>query len=434
VTISTNMAGRGTDIVLGGNPEFLAQSAAGTKDRVAPELQAALEKFKAECGAEKEKVRAAGGLFIMGTERHESRRIDNQLRGRAGRQGDPGTSRFYVSLEDDLMKRFGGDRMQAWMSKLGWEEGMAIDGNLISRSIESAQKKVEAFHFDSRKHVTEYDDVMNKQRQVVYGLRNRVLSNETVSEEIETLIDDLIEDAVVTTCDERVKPTEWNITQLGDRFTFLFAIPNPLSRDFELDHQKIFDHLRDSARAEYTLRKTRANEALHEIDAIFKRQNPNFVVGDFASVEQSTFLESIDHLWNMHLQEMDHLREGIHWRSMGQKNPLHEYQREAFILFQEMMTTLREHVVRRLFFYRPPDPKELVAHLEAEQQRREEREKNMELIHAAAEEGSSQSTNDESPASNGAPPSNGASTPKSVDDERARLEAQRKARRQQSRR
>jgi preprotein translocase subunit SecA len=438
VTISTNMAGRGTDIVLGGNPEFLAQAAAGTKDRTAPELQAALEKFKAECSAEKEKVRAAGGLFIMGTERHESRRIDNQLRGRAGRQGDPGTSRFYVSLEDDLMKRFGGDRMQAWMSKLGWEEGMAIDGNLISRSIESAQKKVEAFHFDSRKHVTEYDDVMNKQRQVVYGLRNRVVSNENIADEIETLVDDLIEDAVVSTCDERIKPTEWNIPQLGERFTFLFAIPNPLPSDFELDHQKIFDHLRDRARAEYTLRKARANEALHEIDAIFKRQNPSFVVGDFSSHEQSTFLESIDHLWNMHLQEMDHLREGIHWRSMGQKNPLHEYQREAFMLFQEMMTTLREHVVRRLFYYRAPDPKELIAHLEAEQQRREEREKNMELIHAGTGEDAGTaapaSGSGEAPVNNGPTQLSGTPAAKSVEDERARLEAQRKARRQQSRR
>lgn len=164
VTISTNMAGRGTDIVLGGNADFMAQAKTGTKDRSDPVYQEALAEFRQLCAAEREKVLKAGGLFIMGTERHESRRIDNQLRGRAGRQGDPGRSRFYVSLEDDLMMRFGGERMQAWMKTLGWEEGLAIDGRLISRSIEQAQKRVEGFHFEMCKYVTEYDDVMNKQR------------------------------------------------------------------------------------------------------------------------------------------------------------------------------------------------------------------------------------------------------------------------------
>ncbi|MFM1848259.1 MAG: hypothetical protein RL417_1733 [Pseudomonadota bacterium] len=426
VTISTNMAGRGTDIVLGGNPEFLAQAEAQTKDRTDSAFQSALEKFRAQCRKEKEAVLEAGGLFIMGTERHESRRIDNQLRGRAGRQGDPGTSRFYVSLEDDLMLRFGGDRMQALMQKLGWEEGMAIDGSLISRSIENAQKRVEGFHFDSRKHVTEYDDVMNKQRQVIYGLRNRVLNNEHLREEIMTLVDDLIEDAVFNACEEKVRPTDWNLKQLGGRFEFLFAIKDGLKHDIELDHQKIFDHLRSVAREEYAARSERTNTRLREIDAIFKQQNPNFVVGDFSSIQQSTFLELLDHLWNMHLHEMDHLREGIGWRGMGQKNPLHEYQREAFVLFQELMMTLREQVVRRLYYYHAPDPRELVAHFEAEKQRREAVEENMQLVHpaATAEEQADQ------PAPNG----NGAAPAKSVGDERARLEAQRKARRQQSRR
>lgn len=429
VTISTNMAGRGTDIVLGGNPEFLAFAAAKTKDRADASFQAALETFRAQCRAEKDNVIAAGGLFIMGTERHESRRIDNQLRGRAGRQGDPGTSRFYVSLEDDLMMRFGGDRMQAWMQKLGWEEGMAIDGHLISRSIENAQKRVEGFHFDSRKHVTEYDDVMNKQRQVIYGLRNRVLQNEQLKEEIEALMDDLIEDAVFSACEEKVRPTDWNLKLLGERFEFLFAIKNPLREDLELERQKIFDYLRGVARAEYGGRVARANERLREIDAIFKKQNPNFVVGDFGSVEQSTFLETLDHLWNLHLQEMDHLREGIGWRGMGQKNPLHEYQREAFILFQELMMSLREQVVRRLFFYHAPDPKELVAHLEAEQQRREAIEENMQLLHPTASDESSASPAVAEIAANG----DGAAA-KSIDEQRAKLEAQRKARRQQPRR
>ena len=426
VTISTNMAGRGTDIVLGGNPEFLAQAEAQTRDRTDPNFIAALEKFRTTCREERERVLTAGGLFIMGTERHESRRIDNQLRGRAGRQGDPGTSRFYVSLEDDLMLRFGGDRMQALMKKLGWEEGMAIDGNLISRSIENAQKRVEGFHFDSRKHVTEYDDVMNKQRQVIYGLRNRVLNNEHLRDEIMTLVDDLIEDAVFTACDERARPTEWNLKQLGERFEFLFAIKNVLKDDLELDRQKIFDHLRQVAREEYSARSARTDERLREIDAIFKQQNPNFVVGDFSSVQQSTFLELLDHLWNMHLHEMDHLREGIGWRGMGQKNPLHEYQREAFLLFQELMTTLREQVVRRLFYYHAPDPRDLVAHLEAERQRREAVEENMQLVHPSAAE---ETGSTEPPAA-----ANGEGPAKSVDDQRARLEAQKKVRRQQTRR
>ena len=220
VTISTNMAGRGTDIVLGGNPESLAQADAGTKDRSDPAFIEAFEQYRVECQAEKAKVLEASGLFIMGTERHESRRIDNQLRGRAGRQGDPGTSRFYVSLEDDLMMRFGGDKIQKIMNTVGWEDGEAIGGRIISHSIETAQKRVEAMHFESRKHVTEYDDVMNKQRQVVYNLRHKILLDEGVRPEVLSMLEDLIEEVVVGVCEEGARPADWKFEEIEKRFTF----------------------------------------------------------------------------------------------------------------------------------------------------------------------------------------------------------------------
>ena len=431
VTISTNMAGRGTDIVLGGNADFLAQAEAGTKDRADPGFIAARERFAALCAAEREQVVAAGGLCIMGTERHESRRIDNQLRGRSGRQGDPGRSRFYISLEDDLMLRFGGDRLQSMMKRLGWEEGLAIDGTLISRSIESAQKRVEAFHFESRKHVTDYDDVMNKQRKVIYDLRSRLLHREGIRAELFSMIDDLLEDAVFSVCEEKVRPIEWDLNQLRERFSFLCNADSGLTGDVELERQAIFDRLRDRARSLYDEHAAAMNTRLGELDTVFKQENPDFSVGSFETIEQATFLETLDHLWNQHLQEMDHLREGIGWRGMGQKNPLYEYQREAFLLFQGLMHGVRELVVRKLFYYAAPDPREIVAHFQAERQRREQLASRMHMIHQASLADAAPA---ESPAAGSAPGTpaamNGAgASTKSPDDQRARLEAQRKARR-----
>ncbi|MCB0309645.1 MAG: preprotein translocase subunit SecA, partial [Bdellovibrionales bacterium] len=381
VTISTNMAGRGTDIVLGGNAEFLAAAEAGTRDKSDPNFQAAHAEFKAICDAEKQEVLAAGGLFIMGTERHESRRIDNQLRGRAGRQGDPGVSRFYVSLEDDLMVRFGGERMQNIMKKLGWEEGMTIDGRLISRSIESAQRKVEGFHFEMRKHVTEYDDVMNKQRQVIYNLRWKILQNEGVRDEILDMLSDMIEEAVLANCDEGVKPLHWNIEQLRERYQFLVNSECPLGDDVQLEQQVIFDKLVAHARDLYASRAASLDQrlkALAEVhDQVFGVSADDIDSGDsgtfdFNSVERDNFLSTLDHSWNLHLQEMDHLREGIGLRGYGQKNPLHEYQREGFVLFQQMIDSMRESLIRKLYYYEVPEPEELRAHLEAEKARREE--------------------------------------------------------------
>jgi preprotein translocase subunit SecA len=436
VTISTNMAGRGTDIVLGGNAEFLAQAESKTKDRTDPAYIEAHKKFAAACAEEKKKVLAAGGLLIIGTERHESRRIDNQLRGRSGRQGDPGKSRFYVSLEDDLMMRFGGERIQVLMKRLGWEEGIAIDGRLISRSIESAQKKVEAFHFDSRKHVTEYDDVMNKQRQVVYNLRNKVLSNEGVREEVLTMADDLLEDTVLSICSEEIKPREWDLKQITSRFEFLFNQKCELPAT--LDRQLIFDFVRKKARAIYEERAPRLAARLSELESLASNEAMPVRVQisrsedkpfDIATIEQDTILETLDHYWNVHLQMMDHLREGIGLRGYAQKNPLHEYQKEGFLLFQRMLDATKEGIVRKLYYYEVPEAKELLAHIQAEQKRREALEQQMRLIHdspsesppgevaqAAANAGDAQALPARDP-----------------EEQRARLAAQKKARRKAGR-
>ncbi|MBX7142856.1 MAG: preprotein translocase subunit SecA [Oligoflexia bacterium] len=427
VTISTNMAGRGTDIVLGGNAEFLAAAEAKTKDRSDPKFIEALSKYRKICAEERSKVVEAGGLFIIGTERHESRRIDNQLRGRSGRQGDPGRSRFYVSLEDDLMMRFGGDRIQTLMKRLGWEEGMAIDGRMISKSIESAQKKVEAFHFDARKHVTEYDDVMNKQRQVIYNLRNKILENEGVRDEILGMLDDLFEDAVFNACPEDQKPADWDLAVLEKRFEFLTRTPFKFEGDMQLSHQTLFDTLRSAGRNIYAQRadvmaaKLKALESLTTSDGTPIRIQISRVEGkafDFMTIEQDAILETVDHFWNQHLQLMDHLREGIGLRGYGQKNPLHEYQREGFALFQRMLDVTKENVVRKLFYYDVPEVKDLIAHIEAEQRRRAALERQMRMVHdSPAQQGQESGQEDPNAAS------------RDPESQRARLAAQKKARR-----
>lgn len=428
VTISTNMAGRGTDIVLGGNAEFLAFAEAGTRNRDDEAFKTALEKYKEACKEEKSRVLAAGGLFILGTERHEARRIDNQLRGRSGRQGDPGRTRFYVSLEDDLMQRFGGDRIKNIMEKLGWDEGMAIDGYAISRSIETAQKRVEAYHFEARKHVTEYDDVMNKQRQVVYNLRSRVLHGENVREQILEMVDDLLEANVVAVCDEQIKPNKWELNKLEELYQFLFNTPFKFASDVRLDAQNIFDEMRKSARALYSERVETVKQKLDALDAILRRPDAEQVEAEdpnkrFFDFEQHIVLETLDHLWNVHLQEMDFLRDGIGLRGYGQKNPLHEYQKEGFILFQRLMAAMKETILRKLFYYQVPEPEELIAQLEAERRRREEMERRMHLVHQATL----------ADAENVDEGEGAADSSKSPDEQRAKLEAQKRARRKAKR-
>jgi preprotein translocase subunit SecA len=426
VTISTNMAGRGTDILLGGNPEFMAAAEAGTRDPNDPTFQAALEKFRQQCAEEHAKVVEAGGLFVIGTERHESRRIDNQLRGRAGRQGDPGESRFYVSLEDDLMVRFQGERLQQLMLRMGWEEGMALDHSLMGRTIEGAQKRVEAMHFDSRKHVTEYDDVMNKQRQVIYNLRSRVLRNEAIRDEVLEMIDDLLENSVSFHCEEKTKPIDWPLDKLVERYEFLFGRRFEFPGDLQLDHQSVFDALRSAAHrmyAEHAEHQGQKLQGLREI-GVSPQLNRGSIGVDgpigFEVIEQDTILEAVDYYWRHHLQEMDHLREGIGLRGYAQKNPLYEYQREGFVLFQQMLEELMESVVRRLCYHDVPPVEEVIKHIEEERRKHEARQQQMQLMHGNSVEGAEESA--------------GEASDDSPDSERARLEAQRKARRKANRR
>ena len=387
VTISTNMAGRGTDIMLGGNPEFLAMEKAGTKDKDDPNFKEALEEFTKICEEEKEKVKKAGGLFIMGTERHESRRIDNQLRGRAGRQGDPGVSRFYVSLSDDLMKRFGGEKIQAFMSRLGWTEGLAMDGRILSRQIEGTQQKVERIHFDARKHITEYDDVMNKQRQVIYNLRSKILFNEGIREEIFSMIDDLVEDVIKNSLDDINKklPTV-NYDELNKKLEYLFN--TTLNIDKEADLQGLFDDIRNQAKDLYNKRVEILNEKFNALENLKTSDGQSLDIRiseadnkelSFETVEQDTLLELLDHFWNEHLQAMDDLRDGIGLRGYGQLNPLHEYQREGFLLFESLINMLKETLIRRLYSYDVPDASTLIAEIEAEKARRERLEEVMRM-------------------------------------------------------
>ena len=389
VTISTNMAGRGTDILLGGNPEFMAFAEVGTKDPADPQFQASFAKFKAACDEEHQKVADAGGLYVIGTERHESRRIDNQLRGRAGRQGDSGESRFYISLEDDLMVRFQGERLKHLMARMGWEEGMALDSSIMTRTIETAQKRVEAMHFESRKHVTEYDDVMNKQRQVVYNLRRRILNADNIRDQLLDMMDDLLESSVAAVCDERVRPVEWDLSKIQERFAFLTGRELELPSDMVLSSQTIFDVIRERARsiyAEHVETQSGKLVGLREI-GVSPQLNRGPLGGDapvgFELIEQDTMLEAVDYFWRHHLQEMDHLREGIGLRGYGQKNPLYEYQREGFILFQQMLEEMKEAVVRKCYYHDVPSPEEIIAHIEEERKKRDALEGQMKLVHGS---------------------------------------------------
>lgn len=420
VTIATNMAGRGTDILLGGNPEFLAYSMCNTKDKESDKYKDAFKEAVEICAKEKEQVLEAGGLLILGTERHESRRIDNQLRGRAGRQGDPGRTRFYISMEDELMRRFGGERLQSIMSRMGWEEGLEMEGKIISRSIESAQKKVEGMHFEGRKHVTQYDDVMNRQRQIVYGLRRIALQEGAVRPEIVEMIDDVFEEAVLSVCDEKIKPMDWDLEKLKERYEFLTTHKIDLPSDIELDQQKIFDFLRKEAKEEYNSHVERQQSKLYSLGLEYKEKGIQLSSGrsshefdfKFESFEREIFLETLDRLWNEHLGEMDHLREGIGLRGYAQKNPLHEYQREAFIMFQGLLMQIKEMIIRGCFFRNADQVEQVLAHLREEFERREA------LMKKAKEAGQEEEQ-----------AGGGALHARTPEEQRAKLEQQKKKRR-----
>ncbi len=291
-----------------------------------------LEGYKRVCSGEREQVVAAGGLHIWGTERHESRRIDNQLRGRAGRQGDPGSSRFYLSLEDDLMRIFGADRIQGIMNRLGMEEGVPIEHRLVTRAIENAQKKVEAHNFDIRKHLLEYDDVMNKQREVVYNQRREVLKGENLKEEILEMARDLAAETVARYAEKDVHASEWDWKGLREGLRHQFNFLASLSAD------------EDGGTLE-SLSDTVAEKVVQAYEDKEKRITPPIV----RQLEKIIMLQTIDSLWKDHLLSMDHLKEGIGLRGYGQKNPLQEYQKEGFAMFEEMIHRIQEDVVQKLF-------------------------------------------------------------------------------------
>ena len=379
VTISTNMAGRGTDIVLGGNADALVHAElSGQEDEADYE-----EKFKerrkyyqALCSEERDKVLEAGGLHILGTERHESRRIDNQLRGRSGRQGDPGSSRFYVSLEDDLMKRFGGERIQMIMSRVGLGDEDAIEGALVARAIENAQKKVEGHHFDIRKHLLDYDDVMNKQREVIYSLREQILKGEDILDRLDTVVGNVCEDIVISRIKDQKDSENWEVQNMFDEFKNLFAV-SILSESY-IDKQKHGDV--GIAQEIFDLFISEAKKRFEERRAHFGEQR-------MEKLAQIVHLQAIDYFWKEHLSNMDHLKEGIGLRGYAQKNPLFEYQREAFELFNAMMFNVEVSVVQNIFIPELPSEAELKAIEEKEHELQKQREAAAKEIHEAVLEG-----------------------------------------------
>ena len=292
-----------------------------------------LEKYIKVCAEEKEKVIEAGGVHIIGTERHESRRIDNQLRGRSGRQGDPGSSRFYLSLEDDLMRIFGADRIQGIMNRLGMEEGVPIEHGLVTRAIENAQKKVEGHNFDIRKHLLEYDDVMNKQREVIYQQRREVLQGENLKEDVLAMGEAVGEEIVKRYVDENLSPSEWDINGLSESLFHQFNFRLQL-RPEQLDG----------------LTPERLQELiLEEIGKAYEAKDERIGAPLLRQLEKFIMLQTIDGLWKDHLLNMDHLKEGIGLRGYGQKNPLQEYQKEGFEMFEEMVQRIQEGMVQKLF-------------------------------------------------------------------------------------
>jgi preprotein translocase subunit SecA len=338
VTIATNMAGRGTDILLGGNSEFLAREMM-RKRGVDPvtasddERRRAQEEARRITDAEHEQVVGLGGLHILATERHESRRIDNQLRGRSGRQGDPGSSRFYLSLEDDLLRIFGSERIQKIMDRLGMEEGEPIEHRLVTRAIQTAQKRVEAHHFEIRKHLLEYDDVMNKQREVIYGMRREILQGESQEETVREWMDDLLDGIVDTYAGEGVHPEDWDLGGLGEALHRQFDVKLP---------------------ATVAAREVASREALGEVlgEAVQSRYaaREQELGGDLLrTLERWVMLHVIDGQWKDHLLSMDHLKEGIGLRGYGQRDPLTEYKREAFDVFEDMVDRVRTSVTELLF-------------------------------------------------------------------------------------
>jgi preprotein translocase subunit SecA len=336
VTIATNMAGRGTDILLGGSAEALAKQKFAAEGGSGKSYEEILSEIEAVSAAGHETVVAAGGLHIIGTERHESRRIDNQLRGRSGRQGDPGSSRFYLSLEDDLLRIFGSDRVSGLMDRIGMEEGVPIEHRFVTKAIENAQKKVEGHNFEIRKQLLEYDDVMNQQREVIYNQRRQILAGEIGREEVEEMISDILKDDLAPYAEGGGDLEEQEALELAA----------PLQKHFSLDGD-----LKGTLTGK---KKEDLEEFLREqVMAEFARREEDFGAESMKRLQQFLMLQIIDTLWKEHLYTMDSLKEGIGLRGYGQRNPLTEYKREAFDLFMVMVERVKEETVEYLFHARP---------------------------------------------------------------------------------
>ena len=359
VTIATNMAGRGTDILLGGNADAMAKAqlrkeglaeeliieadAHGDTDN--DEILAARARFnelnamyKSKIAAEADNVREAGGLYIIGTERHESRRIDNQLRGRAGRQGDPGETRFYLSLEDDLMRLFGGERIQTMMNTLRIEDDMPIESKMLSGTIESSQRKVESRNFGIRKSVLEFDDVMNRQRELIYGQRHRVLDGDDMSEYIQTMMDQVIDSALELYVADTEVHDDWNLAGLRDHFL------GWLTEDD--DYRYTTEELARASRNDICEKlKAKAHE-------LYKQREQQYGEQTMREVERVILLKNVDSQWMDHIDAMSELKQGIYLRSYGQRDPVVEYRLEGFDMFDEMIATIRENTIKQMFIFR----------------------------------------------------------------------------------
>ncbi|MEE8484187.1 MAG: preprotein translocase subunit SecA, partial [Nitrospinota bacterium] len=341
VTIATNMAGRGTDIVLGGNAERLLASEGVLEDEEGYEGR--LEELKEKCLEGREEVLAAGGLKIIGTERHESRRIDNQLRGRSGRQGDQGESRFYISLEDDLMRIFGSDRISNIMGKLGMERGEPIEHKMISKAIENAQKKVEGHNYDIRKHLLEYDDVMNLQRKAVYEQRRIILEGTDLKDKVLDMAAELVENIIHETAPEKSHPDDWDFESMKNRLHGHFGMQVEIDPDKNLTigQEKLAF---DSMVQDDILKSTDT-----ELERLYAEKEEAISEKRMRDFEQYIMLNVIDSQWKDHLLMMDHLKEGIGFRGYAQKNPLNEYKREGHMLFENMIGRFKEEAASLLF-------------------------------------------------------------------------------------
>jgi preprotein translocase subunit SecA len=332
VTISTNMAGRGTDILLGGNPKFLAKTLV-QGDPTEEAIQKSYEKALTIIQKEKGKVVQLGGLHVLGTERHEARRIDNQLRGRSGRQGDPGSSKFYLSLEDDLLRIFGSERISSIMDRLGIEEDQPIEHNLVTKAIENAQKRVEANNFEIRKHLLEYDNVMNQQREVIYSQRREVLASGTLKQSVMEMIEEQVEGLLNLYADEKSHPEDWDLKGLTDALyqQFLFRWTLPFEGQDGLNRGRLEEMI------------------LQKIRDIYQKKEEEFGEATLRYLEKMIMLQSVDHHWKDHLLAIDQLKEGIGLRGYGQKDPRIEYQKEAYQMFLEMLERVKSDTIEKLF-------------------------------------------------------------------------------------